>query len=733
MAALTSAAQGPTTLLQNWLFSPRGHYTRSKDEAHHISSHECWSYTSNLRAVEEFQACFPVLMVPYVLSPGFLTFLYIDWEAQNCIPAGTVQQALHSGGENSLSLKYTRGELTTVEFLQELGQQCFEIANICVPVNSFLTNLIRSEMIKQLPIMAEAIQCIRAEGLKIALLSNSFQLPNGERFLPLDQKHFDVIVEAYQEGKCKPDPRIYKLCLERLDVQPQESIFLDNSSQSLKAAAQLGIKTVKVDDLEVAFKELETYLGFPLKGFVPYTRSVRPTMEVPKDSLQKYLENVFSDQATGPLTLRQFGCGQSAQTYFVKFGDRSLVLKKEVLDSLLPSGPAVGREYRVLKALSEAGVPVPTVLALCEDRSILGTPFYLMEHCAGHVYRDASLPTLLPNQRRAIYAAMSEVLSKIHSTDLRAAKLQDSGDHGNYIQQQVDTWTKQYRATETHIIPAMERLIEWLPLHFPESQKTTVVHGNFRLDNLIFHPKRPEVLAVLGWKFSILGDPISDLANNCMAYFLPPQFDPMKGLAKYDLRHLGVPTAEEYCQKYCGHMGMELPENWNFYMAFVFFRLAAMLQRLHKQSLTGEVRTAQTHKYFMESSHIELGKVRPPEHASAGFGHSWLCMLIPLKFQAVEQNEALLRVSWISRRAKRFCVFTVVHFVVKLCLANRKKRPKGNTHTQHFSSCCSFLDAKSELGLFSVLIGGCCVLTSLLGGLSRGQSSEFLQVELSDF
>lgn len=510
-----------------------------------------------------------------------------DWEARNCIPAGTVQQALLSGGENSPSLKYTRGELTTVEFLEELGQQCFEIANIRVPVNSFLSKLIRNEMIKQLPIMAEAIQCIRAEGLKTALLSNSFRLPNGESFLPLDQKHFDVIVEAYREGKCKPDPRIYKLCLERLDVQPQESIFLDNSSQNLKTAAQLGIKTVKVDDLEVAFKELETYLGFPLQGFVPYTRSVGPTTEIPKDRLQKYLENVFSDQATGPLTLRQFGCGQSTRTYFVKFGDRSLVLKKELPDSLLPSGPAVGREYRVLKALSEAGVPVPTVLALCEDRSILGTPFYLMEHCAGHVYRDASLPTLLPSQRRAIYGAMSEVLSKIHSTDLRAAKLEDSRDHGNYIQQQVDTWTKQYRATETHVIPVMERLIEWLPLHFPESQKTTAVHGDFRLDNLIFHPRRPEVLAVLGWKFSILGDPISDLANNCMAYFLPPQFDSMKGLAKYDLRHLGVPTAEEYCQKYCGHMGMELPENWNFYMAFAFFRLAAMLQGLHKCSVAG--------------------------------------------------------------------------------------------------------------------------------------------------
>ncbi|NWQ95291.1 ACD10 dehydrogenase, partial [Burhinus bistriatus] len=511
-----------------------------------------------------------------------------DWEAQNCIPASTIQQALLSRGENSPSLKYTRGELTTVEFLQELGQQCFEIANVCVPVDSFLLDLIRNEMIKQLPIMAEAVQCIRAEGLKTALLSNTFCLLNGESFLPLDQKLFDVMVESYWEGMHKPDPRIYKLCLERLGVQPQESIFLDSSSQNLNAAAQLGIKTVKVDGPEVALKELETYLGFPLQGFVPYTHSVRPSMEIPRDHLQKYLENVLSDQATGPLVLRQFGHGQSTRTYYVKFGDRLLVLKKEPSDSLHPSGSAVRREYRVLKALSEAGVPVPTVLALCEDRSTLGTPFYLMEYCAGRVYRDVSLPTLQPSQRRAIYAAMSQVLSKIHSIDLRAAKLEDLGEHANYIQQQVETWTKQYRAMETHVIPAMERLIKWLPLHFPESQKTTVVHGDFRMDNLVFHPDRPEVLAVLGWKLSTLGDPISDLANNCMAYFLPPHFNALRGLRKCELGHLGVPTAEEYSQMYCDYMGVEHPKNWNFYMAFAFFRLAAMLQGLYKRSLAGE-------------------------------------------------------------------------------------------------------------------------------------------------
>ncbi|XP_035746325.1 acyl-CoA dehydrogenase family member 10 isoform X2 [Egretta garzetta] len=486
-----------------------------------------------------------------------------DWEAQNCIPTGTIQQAILSGGENSPSLKYTRGELTAVEFLQELGQQCFEIANVRVPVDSFLLELIRNEVTKQLPVMAEAVQCIRAEGLKTALLSNNFCLLNGESFLPLDQKHFDVMVESYQEGMCKPDPRIYKLCLERLGVQPQESIFLDNSSQNLKAAAQLGIKTVKVDDPEVALKELETYLGFPLQGFVPYTRSVRPGMDIPKDHLQKYLENIFSDQATGPLVLRQFG--QSTRTYSVKFGDRLLVLKKEPSDSLHPSGPAVRREY-----------------------STLGTPFYLMEHCAGRVYSDVSLPALQPGQRRAIYAAMSQVLSKIHSVDLRPAELEDLREHGNYIQWQVKTWTKQYQAMKTHVIPAMERLIEWLPLHFPESQKTTVVHGDFRMDNLVFHPDRPEVLAVLGWKLSTLGDPISDLANNCMAYFLPPHFNALRGLKNCDLGHLGVPTAEEYSQMYYGHMGVECPENWNFYMAFAFFRLAATLQGLYKGSLAGK-------------------------------------------------------------------------------------------------------------------------------------------------
>ncbi|NXU93914.1 ACD10 dehydrogenase, partial [Xiphorhynchus elegans] len=353
-----------------------------------------------------------------------------DWEAQSCVPAGTVQRALLCGGENSPSRRYSRGELTAAEFLQELGQQCFEIANARVPVDSFLWDLIRAEMIKQLPIMAEAAQCIRARGLKTALLSSKWCLGKGGRFPALHPQHFDVVVESEWEGAARPDPGIYRLCLERLGVQPQESILLDSSSPSLEAAAQLGMRTVKVDDPEAALKELETHLGFPVRGFVPYTRSVRPGMEIPKDRLQKYLEDVLGAHPKGPLELRQFDHGESTRSYLVKFGDRLLVLKKEKEppDSSSPPGLAVPKEYRLLKALSEAGVPVPTVLALCEDSSTLGTPFLVLELCPGRVPRAMSLPARA--QRAGRYRAMSHVLARIHSVGVGAAGLQDLSEHG---------------------------------------------------------------------------------------------------------------------------------------------------------------------------------------------------------------------------------------------------------------------------------------------------------------
>ncbi|XP_059749680.1 acyl-CoA dehydrogenase family member 10 isoform X1 [Balaenoptera ricei] len=522
-------------------------------------------------------------------SPGRVA---AEWEVQNHIPSGTILKALISGGENGPWMKFMRAEITTEEFLQKFGRLWSEISKTSVPVDSFFSLLTSERVAKQFPVMTEAITQIRAKGLQTAVLSNNFYLPNGKSFLPLDRKQFDVVVESCLEGVCKPDARMYKLCLERLGRQPSESIFLDDLGPNLKAAASLGIHTIKVHDPETAVKELETLLGFPLRMAVPNTRPVRKTMEIPKDSLEKYLKDLLGTQATGPLELLQFDHGQSNPTYYIRLAKHQLVLRKKPPGTLLPSAHAVEREFRIMKALANAGVPVPKVLDLCEDSRVIGTPFYLMEYCPGLIYKDPSLPGLEPSQRQAIYTAMNRVLCKIHSVDLKAAGLEDYGKHGDYIARQVQTWIKQYRASETSTIPPMERLIEWLPVHLPRQQQTTVVHGDFRLDNLLFHPETAEVLAVLDWELSTLGDPLADVASSCLAHYLPSSFPIQPGLRDSDLTELGIPTAEEYFRMYCLHMGIRPTENWNFYMAFSFFRIAAILQGVYKRSLTGHASSA---------------------------------------------------------------------------------------------------------------------------------------------
>ncbi|XP_027713189.1 acyl-CoA dehydrogenase family member 10 isoform X2 [Vombatus ursinus] len=516
------------------------------------------------------------------------------WEAQHRIPSGTIIKALVTGGRKGPWMRFMRGEMTVEEFLQEFGTQCSEMIKSPVPVGSFFSRLTSTQFAKQFSVMTEAINRIRAEGLKTAVLSNNFYLPNGESFLPLDRKQFDVVVESCLEGVCKPDPRIFKICLQRLQVEPAESIFLDDLEHNLKAAAQLGIHIIKVNDAENALKKLETFLGFPLRKIIPNTCSVRKTMEIPRDSLEKYLKSLLGSQAavSGPLEVLQFSHGQSNPTYSIRMSNHHLVLRKKPPGKLLTSAHAVEREFRIINALSDAGVPVPKVLDLCEDSSIIGTPFYLMEYCPGQIYKEASLPGMEPSQRKAIYTAMNQVLCQLHSVDIKAAGLEDYGKHGDYIQRQVQTWTKQYRATETSTIPAMERLIEWLPQHLPKEQRTTVVHGDFRLDNLIFNPEKPEVLAILDWELSTLGDPLSDVAYNCLAHYLPSDFPITRGLSDLDATQLGIPTAEEYFKMYCCQMEIPAAENWNFYMAFSFFRVAAILQGVYKRSLKGQSSSA---------------------------------------------------------------------------------------------------------------------------------------------
>ncbi|XP_005403227.1 PREDICTED: acyl-CoA dehydrogenase family member 10 isoform X1 [Chinchilla lanigera] len=522
-------------------------------------------------------------------SPGSVA---AEWEVQNHVPSGTILKALSKGGENGPWMRFMRGEITTGDFLQEFGRLSSEISKTTVPVDSFFSLLTSKQVAQQFPVMTEAISQIRAKGFQTAVLTNNFYLASGKSFLPLDRSQFDVVVESCLEGVCKPDPRIYQLCLERLGRQPSESIFLDDLGPNLKAAASLGIRTIKVNDPETAVKELESLLGFLLHSGVPNTRPVRKTMEIPKDALQKYLRDLLGTQTTGPLELLQFDHGQSNPTYYIRLANHQLVLRKKPPGTLLPSAHAIEREFRVMKALASAGVPVPRVLDLCEDSSVIGTPFYVMEYCPGRIYKDPSLPGLEPSQRRAVYAAMNRVLCQIHSVDFQAAGLDGYGKQGDYLPRQVQTWTKQYRAAETSTIPAMERLIQWLPLHLPRQQRTAVVHGDFRLDNLLFHPEKAEVLAVLDWELSTLGDPLADVAYSCLAHYLPSSFPLLKGVSDRDLTQLGIPTAEECFRMYCLHMDIPPVENWNFYMAFSFFRMAAILQGVYKRSLKGQASSA---------------------------------------------------------------------------------------------------------------------------------------------
>jgi aminoglycoside phosphotransferase (APT) family kinase protein len=242
----------------------------------------------------------------------------------------------------------------------------------------------------------------------------------------------------------------------------------------------------------------------------------------------------------GPLAIEQFQGGQSNPTYRVTAGASCFVLRRKPPGHLLPSAHAVEREFRVLSALKDSDVPVPRTYALCEDPAVIGTAFYVMEHVDGRILWDPTLPGMTGEERAAHYAELNRVIAALHRFDFAAAGLGDYGKHGNYIERQIARWSKQYQAAGAERIPAMDRLMEWLPPHVPGGDETSLVHGDYRIDNAIFHPTEPRVLAVLDWELSTLGHPLSDFAYQAMAWRLAPE--EFRGLKGCDLAALGIPT-----------------------------------------------------------------------------------------------------------------------------------------------------------------------------------------------
>lgn len=306
-------------------------------------------------------------------------------------------------------------------------------------------------------------------------------------------------------------------------------------------------------------------------------------------ALAHYL-GALSNAPLATLSAEKFPGGQSNPTYRVTADGKDYVLRRKPFGPILPSAHAVEREYRVISALHPTGFPVPAPAVLCEDAEVIGAPFYLMQHVAGRGFWDGALPKVAPQERRPLYEAMIDTLAALHSVDVDAVGLSDYGAPGNYFERQTARWTKQYRAAQTDDIAAVEALIDYLPRTVPPQERTSIIHGDYRLDNLLFAPDAPQVSAVLDWELSTLGDPLADFAYLAMNWVMPA--DGRASLGGLDLAVLNIPTLDEAVARYCAATGRDGIGNLDWYFAFNLFRLMSIVQGIKRRWLDGNASNA---------------------------------------------------------------------------------------------------------------------------------------------
>lgn len=326
------------------------------------------------------------------------------------------------------------------------------------------------------------------------------------------------------------------------------------------------------------------------------TKPVAERQKVDLGALSDYMHKHVAG-FSGDLQIQQFKGGQSNPTFMLTAGSQRYVLRTKPAPAakLLPSAHAIEREFRVMDALSKAGFPAAHQYALCEDEDVIGRAFYIMEFMDGRVLWDQSMPDMSNAERAAHYDEMNRVIAQLHTIDYKAIGLETYGKPGNYFGRQIDRWTRQYKASETEHIPAMEHLIEWLPQHIPAGEQTTIVHGDYRLDNMIFHPTEPRILAVLDWELSTLGHPLADFSYHCMSWHIVPGL--FRGIAGLDLKSLGIPTEEDYLAKYSERTGIAIhKEDFRFYLAYNMFRMAGILQGIMKRYQDGTAASEQALK-----------------------------------------------------------------------------------------------------------------------------------------
>ena len=300
------------------------------------------------------------------------------------------------------------------------------------------------------------------------------------------------------------------------------------------------------------------------------TKDVDERLKIDSANLQPWIDD-YVPNAGKIKAIEQFKGGQSNPTYKIITESKDLVLRRKPPGKLLPSAHAVDREYKVITALYETDVPVPKTYGLCEDNDVAGTAFFVMDFLDGDLFWDPMIPSMTNSDRTEIYKNKNKTLAKLHSVDYKKIGLEDYGKPGNYVARQVSRWSKQYRASETDNIEAMNNLIEWLPKNIPDDDETTIVHGDYRLDNMIL--RNNEVIGILDWELSTLGHPIADFSYHCLSWRTQEAFwDEAK------LKELGIPSEKEYMEMYCKYSGKDLSKNWEFYMAFNMFKIAGILQ-----------------------------------------------------------------------------------------------------------------------------------------------------------
>lgn len=313
--------------------------------------------------------------------------------------------------------------------------------------------------------------------------------------------------------------------------------------------------------------------------------------------------NANTGAAFRDIRVEQFKGGQSNPTFKLITPDKAYVLRAKPgpVAKLLPSAHAIEREYAVMTALAKAHIPVPRTLALCEDESIIGRAFFVMEMVEGRIFWDPALPGMTPPDRATIFDEMNRVIAALHQVDYAAIGLADYGKPGNYFQRQISRWTRQYQASETEKIEAMDKLIAWLPAHIPAGDETAIVHGDYRMDNLIFHPTESRILAILDWELSTLGHPLADFAYHAMAWHVRP--DLFRGLKGLDLAALGIPAIADYAATYCARTGRAGIDNFDYYIAYNLFRMAGILQGIMKRVVDGTAASDQA---------VAMGKAARP-------------------------------------------------------------------------------------------------------------------------